>query len=259
MQTQGTIVCACVIFYDLDGVHGYVHRLLECSFLDENHLSPLRLYREKSDMKEGCEDTRFPSTHALLSQIEPCLFQVQTGSRPILEKVPLIYHNRRETEEEFSLTSYRIPLQHCQTDNVTHIFPMPNLFLPAPLDSFIYPQSFLVIGLERQGTKIPFRRLREWMRIFASFSQWSKWMSFDALITQQNKKMYQIWDQNSKDKISNSDLNTCFIGLLPKRSIVPPERVEREEFHEVLTTTAYEIIHNNEKSEQKTKLMRKIK
>lgn len=253
---QSQVVFACVMYYRRDKKDCYVHRLVECLVQEKSgqcFAIPVKLIREKSDEKEVVVlDSHFENNAALLAHLESDLL------KPIvMEKVPKSYTKPGSSQNdssdlEFCLTSYRRPLSSIPKDCDTSTFiPCPSLFLPAPLDSFLYPQSFLIIGIEKGQTKISFRRLREWMRIYSSLSQYHRWNSFEAVLWEQNKRLKQIWDNNSTDPLPTSDVTTCIVGLLPKRALVPPERVEREEFHEVLSVTCTDIIINQEKAERK--------
>lgn len=256
MSTQSlpNIVLACTIYYRLDNKDGYVHRLLECQQVDQDQIIPLRYIHEKSDDKLDipCEDPRFANNVALLDMLEQYIFNDYKNSGEPLIRLKHRYQRQKQNEDDYSLVAYRKKLSDKLINYDPNLmFPCPSLYLPPPLDSYIYPQPYLLIGIENGSTKISFRRLREWIRIYGSLAQWSKWSSYESLVLQQNKLFEEIWKNNDESPYPESEFSTCFLGLLPKRTIVPPQRIEREEFHEVLSATIHDIIINQEKADKK--------
>lgn len=258
MSQSTTITLACVIYYRLENKDSYVHRLLECQLLNQNEVIPMRIIHEKADDKEDlpCEDHRFPNNAALLNMIEHYIIQDYKSCGEPLLRVGKNYQKCKMNEDDYRLVSYKKRMsEKLQNYDPNMMFPCPSLFLPPPLDSYIYPQPYLLIGVEKGDNKISFRRLRDWIRIYGSFAQWSKWSSFEALVVEQNKMFRQIWEQNDPDEYPENEFSSCFVGLLPKRSLVLPQRIEREEFHEVLSATSHDIIINQEKADKKKSLL----
>lgn len=257
MSHNNFITLACVVYYRLENKDSYVHRLLECQLINQNEIIPLRIIHEKADDKDDlpCEDSRFPNNSALLNMIEQYIIQDYKSSGEPLLRVNKIYQKCKKNEDDYRLVAYRKRMtDRLKNYDLNMMFPCPSLFLPPPLDSYIYPQPYLLIGVEKGDTKISFRRLRDWIRIYGSFAQWSKWSSFEALALEQNKMFRQIWENHDQEEYPENEFSSCFVGLLPKRTLILPQRIEREEFHEVLSATSHDIIINQEKADKKKSL-----